>query len=603
MKFTNLTIAFDFFKFVYINKYTFLLSILLAVCVCSTSAYTMEWPVLDSADPQKPLHKTIISSIFGRPGEEYRGGKFKGNFFVLQGNGIDQHQNCVLIQHLPRLRILLQQGNDLKLSHVGTTDEVAHFSKHVLYQIALNDQVLPFQFSLYNKGKLNNFTPFTIPDQENTPILAHVSHPHQSQQLIEGIAAVRVGHGIWNFEAPPSQHIERLIKEYKDHNILGKAFSIIEGADLAVAYDQKVLLNAIRAYPNNTINMDKLFDLMRKDRDLITQAANAFNPDEVSKALPFLDQLDTLGSQGTLCGESYKGYKGRKGIDEAINYIQNNPELLTGVVSDKLGKLTGKNAINLRIALFYIAIAKKKAAGESFGPANLTTFYKGSYFDFGQNIKDLLSQTSFYQNGCFYTPHNGYVKNADLAINVPNDFEGLDLLVGHGRNLNNLQMVFTDCSGFLQQVVRQFHPTNECLQHRVMSYHLSALYDALANEKKGTTNILYDLYGNNSRPLKEHEREKVTTHSEIIRQLKSVYEPVLNPMQNIRSGDILVERSADVNVEGHVMIVVAQDSHNPSRLTIIELTCGSMRGYTWSDLDLSNNTEDRFHRVLRIKSQ
>lgn len=562
----------------------------------------MEWPVLDSADSQKPLHKTIISSIFGRPGEEYQGGKFKGNFFVVQGNGVDAQQNHGLIQHLPRLRILLQKENKIRISHVGTTDEVAHFSKHVLYQIALNDQVLPFQFSLYNKAKLNNFILFTIPDQEDTPILTPVSHPFHSHQLIEDIAAVRVGHGIWNLGAPSSQEIEKLIEKHKDHNVLGKAFAIIEGADLAAAYDQKVLLNTIRAYPNNTINMDKLFDLMRKDRDLITQAANAFYPDEVSKALPFLDQLDTLGSQGTLCGESYKGYKGRKGIDEAIVYIQRNSELLRGVVSDKLSKLIGKNAINLRIALFYIALAKKKEAGENFGPANLTTFYKGDFFGPNQSIKDLLSQTKFYQNGFFYTPTNAYVKNADNSTNVPNDFEGLDLVTGNSRNLNNLPIVFTDCSGFLQQVVRQFHPTNECLQHRVMSYHLSALYDFLANEKEGTTNILYDLHGNNSRPLKAHEREKVTDYRETIRQLKSVYEPVLNPMQNIRSGDVLIERSADVNEEGHVMIVVSQDSYSPFRPTIIELTGGSIRGYTWRDVDLSNNTEDRFHRVLRIKS-
>ena len=107
----------------------------------------------------------------------------------------------------------------------------------------------------------------------------------------------------------------------------------------------------------------------------------------------------------------------------------------------------------------------------------------------------------------------------------------------------------------------------------------------------------------NSRSLKAHEREKVTDYRETIGQLKSVYEPVLNPMQNIRLGDILVERSAKVNEEGHVMIVVAQDFHSPSLLTIIELTCGSARGYTWRDLSLSNNTEGRFHRVLRIKNQ
>ena len=585
------------------RQYNYFLSGFLAACVSSVSAYAMDWPVLDSADPQRPIHKTIISSILGRAGEAYQGGKFKGNFFVVQGNGVDQQQNRELIQQLPRLRTLLQQGNKIKLSHVGTAGEVAQFSKHVLYQVSVNDQALPFQFSLYNKDKLSNFTPFTISDEGNTPTTPHVPHPHHPEQQIDGIATVRVGHGIRTSGATSPQKIDRLIEKYKNHAVLSKAFAILEGADLARAHDQKVLLNTIRAYSNNPINMDNLFELMRKDRNFITQAANAFNPGNAEEAryLPFLDQLHALGNQGALCGHSYTG---RKGIDGAIIYIRDNPELLRGVVSDELKNLSGKNAINLRIALFYIALAKKKAAGENFGPSQLTTFYKGDYFGSGQSVKNLLSQTSFYQNGSFYAPDNGYIKNADSSVNLPGDFQGLPLAAVNGRNLNNLKMVFTDCSGFAQYVVRQFHPTNERLEDRVMSYHLSAVYDALANEKKGTTNVLYDLNGNNSRALKAHEKEKVTRFSRTIGQLKSVYEPVLNPMQNMQPGDILVERSASASGEGHVMIVVDKDSNNPSRATIVELTgFGSNRGYTWRDLTLGNNTEGRFHRVLRIKNQ
>ena len=91
MKFIKLIIEFNFLKFFYVKKDNYLLSGFLAACVFSTSVYAMEWPILDSADPQKSLHKTIISSLLGRPGEEYQGGEFKGNFFVVQGNGVDQH--------------------------------------------------------------------------------------------------------------------------------------------------------------------------------------------------------------------------------------------------------------------------------------------------------------------------------------------------------------------------------------------------------------------------------------------------------------------------------------------------------------------------------
>ncbi len=161
--------------------------------------------------------------------------------------------------------------------------------------------------------------------------------------------------------------------------------------------------------------------------------------------LPFLDQLHALGNQGPLLGHTYKG---RKGIDGAIVLIRNHHELLRGEVAEELKRLSGTDTINLRIALFYIALAKKREAGETFGPAHLSTFFKGDYFGSNPTVKDLLSQTSFYQEGCFWTPDNGYVKNSDSRKNVPSDFQGLDLVVENGRSLDNPQMVFSDCSGF-----------------------------------------------------------------------------------------------------------------------------------------------------------
>jgi|GEM_PF-4608863 len=572
------------------------LSLIFAASVFSAAAHATDWPTLDSADLERPVHKTIISSILGRPGEAYHGGQYKTNFFVIQGNGVNRNKNLSLYQELPRLRRLLQEGARIQLYPVGTAEEVAQFSKNVLYQISVNGASLPFHFSLYNRKKLSNFEPFTIPRGNVAPAEAAINPPRQN--FIEGVAPVRLGHGISSSTPAFHEKIDRLRAEHRNNPVLCKAFRIIEGADLAMAHDQKILLNTIRAHPNTPINKETLLNLMRRDRDSITRAANAFRNgnDPEDRYLPFLDQLHALGNQGSLLGHTYKG---RKGIDGAIIFIRDHPELLDGILPQALKNLTGTDAIKLRIALFYVARAK---AGERFGPGALTTFFKGNYFGTNPSVKDLLSQTSFFQNGHFYAPDNGYIKNADSANAIPNDFQGLDLGPNQGADFHNREMIFTDCSGFIQQVVRQCHPQNPRLQKRVMSYHLAPLYDVLANEKKGTRNGLYGLHGRKIRDLNDSEKSKTQQFSNTIEQLRSVYEPVLNPIANIRPGDILVERNANGG-EGHVMFVVEQDSTNPSRVTIVELTgFGKKRGYAWRSLELSDRANGTFHRVLRIKS-
>lgn len=577
-----------------LKKHTYFLIGFLAASANCIWAYAIEWPILDSWDSQKPLHKKILSSILGRPGEKYRGGKFKGNFFVIQGNGVDREKNRELIDALPFLRTSLKEGHRLELHHISSEAKVANFTKHCLYKLAVDSKDTGFRFSLYNRENLKGFTPFPIPAEEKVASLP----THQPSPWFKGIAPVHVGYGVRTNSALPDQEIKKLITKYKNHPILGKALKIIEGADLAVAHDQKVLLNNIRSLRNNDINIDDLFNLMKKDRDLITQAANKLDrrKDPVTLYLPFLDQLHALGNQGAICGRKYVG---RKGIDAAITLIEKNPKLLHGIVLQRLQNLAGKDAIDLRIALFYIALAKKKAAGQSFGPSHLITFYKGNYFGHNKEVKELLSQTSFFQDGYFYAPDNGYIKSADTVVSIPHDFQDLRLAVDEDRPLDNLNMIFTDCSGFAQHVVRQFHPSHARLQERVMTYHLAAIYDVLMNERMGTKNWLYDLSGEKKRPLNEHEKKKIEKYKGTIEDLKSVYEPVLNPKKNMLPGDLLIRRSATTDAEGHVMMIVEQA---PSHVIIVELTGSEKsRGYRWKAITPKDTVNDIVYHVLRIK--
>lgn len=557
------------------NLLNSIISILITAAITAQSALALDWPNLDSNDPARPVHKTIISSILGRAGENYHGGQYMNNHFVIQGEGVNEKENRELYKELPRLRRDLKQGRRIQLYHVGTTAEVKPFERNVRYGISVDGEPLPFYFSLYNRAKLNKFKPFLIP-KENVAVQDAIAKPAHKENLPD-----HIGHGIQSGKGVPAREIERLRELHKDNPILSRAFRIIEGADLAIAHDQHTLLTTIRAHPE-TVNLDHMINVMRQDRDLITRAALALKTgrDPEDTYLPFLDQLHALGNQDKICGHSYKG---RKGIDGAIILIREHPELLQGTIPNALKHVSGRDAINLRIALFYIARAKT----HDFNPNQLTTFYKNNYFGHNPVVKDLLKGTSFFQDGYFFAPDNGYIKNADCTRPLPHD--------------QNHAMVFTDCSGFIQQVVRQLHPENRRLQDRVMSYQLAPLYDVLANEKRGTRHGLYDLKGNRARDLNAYEKKKIEQFSETIRGLKNVFEPVINPLQNMRPGDILIERSVDGS-EGHVMFIVDQDRNDPTRVTIVELTgFGKRRGYAWRNLRLSNDTNGTFHRVLRVR--
>lgn len=421
------------------------------------------------------------------------------------------------------------------------------------------------------------------------------------QMVVPGMHQTRIGHGGCQSPLQPDA-ISQLVQKYKDNPILAEAFALMEGADLARLYDQKLLIEGIRSHPTRAINKTTLLTLMRKDCELITRAATSLQVgnDAETRYLPFVDQLHAYGSQGRICSHTYVG---RKGIDGAIDLINRHPSLLNGEVCEQLLNLKGLDAIKLKIALFYIHLMKKKAAGETIDLTQFKTFYPGKYF--GKNkeaILKFLNQTSFCQNGVFFAPENGYIKNGNFSLDIPGEiFVDAPLKWEEGRYFNNHKMIFTDCSGFAQFVARQFHPDNNALQDkRQMSYQLAAVYDALANESKGTSNRLYNIAGSNFRPLTREEQERVSEYSPLTESLRSVYQPVLNPLVNIQPGDLIIERGSG---EGHVMIVVEQDQRDPTRVIIVELSgFGDNRGYRWRSIKLKQGENGgTCHRLLRIK--
>lgn len=411
---------------------------------------------------------------------------------------------------------------------------------------------------------------------------------------------IQAGHGIRKEGSLPHEEITMLKTKYSENEILKRAFALMEGADLAVHHDVALFLKRIKENHRN-VDLNRLYEIMENDKKTITQAVECFDSgdDKEKTYRPLLDLLHTLGSQGNV-----KGYKGKKGIEYAIQMIKKyGTTLLEGQIPKELENISSNEAVNLRIALFYIDLFKTKSSSLEKRPiSSLKTFCPVTYFGKEQYLKETLSKTSFYEGDMFYAPSNGYVKNADVCVGVTEDeLSELSLQWTKTQSLESKKysMVFADCSGFAQAVARQFHSSNAFLSNdRQMSYQLAPLYDYLANEKMNTKGKFYDIDGS-TRELTEVEQGQIKKFSLTIRNLVSVYEAVIEPLKNIKPGDLIVERGEG---EGHVMIVVEQSPLNSPSIAVVELTSFQGTGYNWTRVDLTSSIQgNTMYRVLRIK--
>jgi hypothetical protein len=427
--------------------------------------------------------------------------------------------------------------------------------------------------------------------------------PFVLQQENPIMGPIYVGHGIRKRASLSHDEISVLRRKYADNNILSKAFRIIESADLAVVQDIVKILKEIKS--NSTpINKDELYVLMAKDMNIITDAARCFEPgdEKETRYRPFLDLLHTLGNQGKVLG-----YVGQKGIFHAMNIIKKYGDILEkGELPEEYMMATSKDAIRLRIALFYINLLKNKKTNKNrINFPEYKTFCSVDYLERKKDLQNALKHTSFYEQDRFFAPSNGYIKNADLCVVFKiDDLDEVDLRWDViEENEDPRKLIYADCSGFAQAVARQYHPSNEYLSNqRQMSYQLAPLYDALANKKMKTKGVFYDINGK-PKELSQEEINGIKKFSKTIAHLESVYEPVIDPLRNIKPGDLLIERGTG---EGHIMFVVEQSPKDKYKIKIIELTSFNGTGYNWSDIRLNQYNQDNLKeqnkfRVLRIK--
>ncbi|HUX79528.1 MAG TPA: hypothetical protein VMW10_07305 [Alphaproteobacteria bacterium] len=554
----------------------------------SQHAYGVDWPVLDSKGPdtsRAATHKKIINSILTRE----NGGKYKGQFFKSKGQDLPEGQNQDLYSNVEFLKRHLDRGHRVQILPTSSPEVYSAFTKKCKYKILVDGQEM-LKFILHAVPR-----PDEIQTDQTPPINHSPSILEDQASVFSGINPIQVGHGArpirQEVNAVSDGEISRLMAAHRSKPMLDEAFKIIEGADIAQAQDRKILATYIQTY-QNSIPEANVIRLMEEDLRVLKEVQRIAK--RGNSSTPFRDQL--------------KEFINFQGMNHAKLLLQGHPSLLRGEIPEELKGATGGRLLDLKTALFYVAMAKSQHTGENFGAiiAQLSSFYPGK-IPGNQQIQTLLNRTHLIYGDCFFSPANAYVKNADTALSINGSFEDLPLQIEGGRNSHNFQMVFADCSGFIANIVRKLHPENRWIQNnRFMSWHIAAAYDHLMNQRQGTMGRFFDIHGN-SRPLKMNEAKHLRNESGTNRlnALSQLFEPVLNPAQNIKAGDVIVTRHPTGAVEGHVMMVVDRNSLNPDEVIIVELTRadvgGTRHGYNWRRISLSNPGHGKVCRVLRIK--
>lgn len=252
------------------------------------------------------------------------------------------------------------------------------------------------------------------------------------QQLYDNEAPVNLGHG-----HTPSETINSLIERYGDDRVVKVALSIVKAADWADFIDIKNLAQFIATTRQqvNCVHSSHL-PIIQKLKDDYSRLTRAFALCKKDCSAPLKAQFKQM-----------LGYDRKAGaIKDAIKLITNHRELFDGIVSIQMREYKGWRLLALRTALFYIA-AELDPANFDLIRNQLGGFYQGK-IEGGQSVKAILSETHLLRNADFFTPACAYIKNADQTV----------VFAQSNNTKENISMVFTDCSGFVLNIMKILFP-------------------------------------------------------------------------------------------------------------------------------------------------
>lgn len=557
----------------------------------ATTLFAFEWPYLETGNSAFKLHPKIINSMFTKPQFTYRGHTFS----LINDDTISEEKNLVLDA--------MKSGKKVKIVPVREctkTDETCRYQAFIDDSPLLNADNHLVIFTIRatpsssdsalrplaeNPQQISSSTSEIITLLAQTSELTNTSPTQLLDQIFDDTTPLNLGQG-----HTPSPQFKALIDKYSDNEVVGTALDIIKAADWADFLDVKnlaIFIKMATQKPYYTpVELSAIIERITEDKNHLKVAAQHCKDCSV----PFKAQISQM------IGDA-KGNAGA--LFDAISLINRYPDLRAGSIALPLQNIKGRPLLALKTALFYIA--------NLVDPSNfilmqnrLNGFYRAPEEGSAQ-LKTLLAQTLLMRDAEFSTPACAYIKNADKSI----------VLVGANDTSKDLSMIFTDCSGFVLNIIKKLFPEEKVLQDRknnVTTYHLAALFDILANEVKESTNFFYDNKGN-TRLLTSSETGAITNLTKTPRKLaalRRVFEPVLD-IQNLQTGDILIKRhplgfndprsSERSGSEGHALVVVDPNVDAPS---CVELTSFKTLGYGWKKVDMTGNKNCRY-RILRFR--
>lgn len=569
------------------------LILVLLLMIHSVASFSFEWPRLESNNPKLSLHPKIITSMLTKPHFSYR-----GKLFTI-ADPQDALVNKPIQQANKAIRRALKSGRTVTIEPLQACDDA---QSTCLYHVIIDGHnfvhhgttvefiVRALEHQLVTMSKTQELPREESALEEQKPGIINalaVNSAHQMGSISGALEQLFDDKPLHLAQGhTPSEAIKDLIDTYGDHKVIGHALDIIRAADWADFLDIKNLALFIRAATTKSfyepISPQKIIDRLTDEYEKLSQAFRLCTECSTPMKAQFKQMLGFSNHDGALRG--------------AIVLISAYPQLLHGDVPKHLKLAKGYDLLSLRTALFYIA-AESNPADFDIMRSRLNGFYQGE-INGDDSIKKILSETILFRNDEFFTPACAYIKNADKSI----------LFAESSNPEQNLSMVFTDCSGFVLNILRRLFPDEDFLKQRrgITTYHLAALFDQLANELNQSTDVFYDHTGNVSMlsATETGALEKLRNQPLRLAALRRVFEPVLKGKE-LRTGDIIIKRdmhgfndprALTTGSEGHALIVV-EPSEQP---TCVELTSFKTLGYGWKKITMKGSSKCRY-RILRFK--
>lgn len=384
------------------------------------------------------------------------------------------------------------------------------------------------------------------------------------------------GHGnftaMTGYRKVSSSQIGNIEKNSERNKVLKTALTLTKALDKANKKDIKTLSLFLKQL-DNPVSVSKIIEALKHDKEKLSQLKSRF------------PNLKTVNLEAEKLLNNYKV------IDEAINWLQTNPQLSQGYLHKYLDQYTSLQLSYLKTVFLYASVLNKI---DESALQQLQSFYQLKLPEaYNRELRCIPSDT-------FYLPTAGYVLYGDQCRS----------------DKKNTRVALTDCSGFITNVMRELQPENTWLKdNRFRSWDLEKGHDVkmqrrpIPDTKKGPLNS-----ANKRRALNSEEKQRIDSwlqsreNSECSKTIDTCFDTVKDS-KNIRPGDFIVYRQRLNNNSlssetGHVAMVADYDKET-NKAVLLEYTRSTpYAGLGFTNRPICYQSSERIKwesRILRPK--